>query len=931
MQVIGLSNSKIRFYTQNFKGNFASSDSLSNYTPYQTAPLNTAQAYASPQISQGYKELETFNVPHIGDGKLYELTNGHKVIIVPKTGPTVINTYVKAGYSNEQPNLRETSHLLEHLLGNTFFKTEDKEVQNTLSNLGATSNAGTSFIYTNYYTQAPITQKEDLENLIKSQSKVLTNTNFSDKDVEQEKDIVTQELESKDRFNSDSLLKFRLTLKNLFNLDDTNSISYPTSHQSIRDITKQDLLNYYDTFYTPNNMVTVLVGDVDTNTIKIFAKHFGKIQNTKSSINYPQLPTDNTITKTIRKDVRSHENKGHGTNCILSFIGPENNNSKEKLITAALEHAIDLKIDAYSEKEGEDLKFNSYLNEVSVNKKAPIVISIEGESHDGNTEDDLKAIYSILHDLNQNKISDKELNIIKAKMKSNASLLDEDGYILSSMLGESAISSQSLNEAKEIAIIDSFKPEDIQNIAKKYLDLNKASIIVVHPQEKMEAFDKIHLQQPTFTGHTDILEDKDLHEYILPNNVRVVIDSRPGITRSSIKLDFHSKKKLYNNPEEGLNLASSLDSKETKQNLEDEGIYATFDGNSQQIFAKLNGNSEYTEKMLKYAISTLLAPDINAVKIYQRKLEAEDNEEPPKETMFEKIDKELLNETPYRYTRGNIKSLSVGNVKLLHQEILSNAQCTAFITLPPEDLEKNKPEIFKMLMKIPPMQPFDNKAINEKVEAVPLKKVKIFAEAKDSNQIEINKIFKIIETGNINDTAGLLVLNIVLGGCENSKLFQHLRNEDRISYSASSTFDLFPTVGNISELELSTKVSADKDKNNLKTVIQDFDKSIDEVTSKPITQTELKNAKAILKGNILNELETSENRNNFISKGYNTSYGINYQTALLEALDKVTVEQVQKLAQYYLTQPYLIAISGNKDSIESNRDYLSKFGEIIEC
>ncbi len=92
---------------QNFKGSPANSSVENNSPNYQTAPLNVSKAYAAPQITEGYKEIQTFDIPYIGKGKLYELANGHKVILVPKASKTYITTIVGAGTSDETANKKD--------------------------------------------------------------------------------------------------------------------------------------------------------------------------------------------------------------------------------------------------------------------------------------------------------------------------------------------------------------------------------------------------------------------------------------------------------------------------------------------------------------------------------------------------------------------------------------------------------------------------------------------------------------------------------------------------------------------------------------------------------------------------------------------------------------------------------------------------------
>jgi len=44
--------------------------------------LTAYTAYTMPIKTCGYKEIETFEVPDVGKGKVYELNNGHKVVIL---------------------------------------------------------------------------------------------------------------------------------------------------------------------------------------------------------------------------------------------------------------------------------------------------------------------------------------------------------------------------------------------------------------------------------------------------------------------------------------------------------------------------------------------------------------------------------------------------------------------------------------------------------------------------------------------------------------------------------------------------------------------------------------------------------------------------------------------------------------------------------
>lgn len=91
MKIDSFINPKSNIYTNNFK---SMSQQKENHTltfrafePFMTMPLDTAKSYFSPLITQGYREIDTYKVPDVKESKLYELSNGHKVLVFQKKRP----------------------------------------------------------------------------------------------------------------------------------------------------------------------------------------------------------------------------------------------------------------------------------------------------------------------------------------------------------------------------------------------------------------------------------------------------------------------------------------------------------------------------------------------------------------------------------------------------------------------------------------------------------------------------------------------------------------------------------------------------------------------------------------------------------------------------------------------------------------------------
>jgi len=191
MNIRSVVNAQFVKKQQNFKGNSVNSSPFSTFPNYQPIPLETSNAYASPQITQGYREIETFDVPYVGKGKLYELANGHRIAIVKKTGPTTINTFVKAG----SEDALITSHLLEHLIYNGENNINSVKLTEYFSKLGANTQATTHGNCTNYFIEYPFNDSENIEKLIKAQADLLQNPAFTKEKFEKEKNVIFAEYE----------------------------------------------------------------------------------------------------------------------------------------------------------------------------------------------------------------------------------------------------------------------------------------------------------------------------------------------------------------------------------------------------------------------------------------------------------------------------------------------------------------------------------------------------------------------------------------------------------------------------------------------------------------------------------------------------------------------------------------------------------------
>ena len=893
-------------------GNFTCENSLE-----PTIPLNVSKAYASSQLYPEYKVLETFKLPNTGVGKVYQLRNGHKVVVLPKKGPTVVNTYVRAGWDNEKADKRECAHLLEHVLGNRILTPQNPNTQKIVQELSLYVNAATNNDYTHYYIEAPIADSSDLENIIKLQYETIKQEELDEKIVEKEKNIIHQEAYERSLKESSNRLLYNTSIKNLLNLKNSDTFLQNLNHEAVLSLTQNDVQSFYTQNYSPDKMVTTIVGNVDDNTIKIISKYFNQIKPPvlKDSNFELKKQLENTIQKTVRTDLVNPDK-----NCIpykvsLNFLNKQSTNPKEQVINEFIVKALEEKLN--------NIFLNAECFKLGISNLKPDLhmtgLRIMTNSDDIETE--LKRLYSQIQDFIQKPLSIDEFNQTKASIKSNRADLYEDSLKLSNVLAYALFFSPDINIEKEMQILDTLTPKDVQEYTQKLLDLSKASLTVLHPQRKSE--------KVSFKGNLNLAKEIDLKEYLLPNNMQVIFDEAQNSIKSSITFRIDAKNKIQVPSETSSFILEALEKeleKICKQSSIDFGIY----GNNQHIELKLTGIPKQLESELPVILKNFLQHDFNNTDVfYKSKAEKLKYSSAYDKTISCKFDRELYKGCEEYSEESNISAITPIDVQNLYKNILRNGQAKVVITMPKSNNEQAKSNLIKTLSTLPKFQQFDYSMVFNTSNTQPLEATKVFIKSDDDNQITIEQTYKIIKSGNIKDTAGLKLLNILLGAGENSLMYKKLREEKQLAYSPSSDLrDNFYTQ-NLNTLTLKTQVAA-TNKENLKTVIDEYKQFAKYLMTTLIDKNELLTAKKYLKNSIFNDLELTADRNRTINKGLNSFYGTNYFRELDKAIDEITPQDIRELAKYYFSQPSLYMISGNQEAIEESKDYLKSLGKIVE-
>ncbi|MFW5897405.1 MAG: M16 family metallopeptidase [Halanaerobium sp.] len=201
----------------------------------------------------------------------FKLDNGLEVMVFPDHSIPLIrySIYYNVGSIDEAEGQTGISHFLEHLM---FLGTEnlpEGEIDDLISSVGGQLNAATSFDYTYYYHEVPSSM---LELVMALESDRMQNLSLNDRGINREREVIKQERRMR-------------TENNIFSrgFEEIKAHAFKDSYlehnvigwmEDINSISKAELKNYYQRYYSPNNALVVVSGDVEAEQVKKLAEEY---------------------------------------------------------------------------------------------------------------------------------------------------------------------------------------------------------------------------------------------------------------------------------------------------------------------------------------------------------------------------------------------------------------------------------------------------------------------------------------------------------------------------------------------------------------------------------------------------------------------------------------------------------------------------------
>ncbi|WP_282024441.1 M16 family metallopeptidase [Limimaricola cinnabarinus] len=205
----------------------------------------------------------------------YTLDNGLDVVVIEDHRAPVVTQmlWYRVGSADEPQGASGVAHFLEHLMFKATENMEAGEFSATVAANGGSDNAFTSTDYTAYYQRVAA---DRLPLMMQMEADRMNNLRLTDEDIETERQVIVEERNQRVESNPGVLAREQMTAAQYLN----HPYGAPVigwMHE-IEGLGRDEVREVYETYYSPNDAILVVAGDVEPEEVLALAEeHYGPI------------------------------------------------------------------------------------------------------------------------------------------------------------------------------------------------------------------------------------------------------------------------------------------------------------------------------------------------------------------------------------------------------------------------------------------------------------------------------------------------------------------------------------------------------------------------------------------------------------------------------------------------------------------------------
>lgn len=844
------------------------------------------------------------------DYATYKLDNGQTVIIkeVHDNPIVTIDTWIKTGSINENDKNNGVAHFLEHLFFKGTTKHPTGEFDKILESKGAETNAATSKDFTHYYITLP---SNYFMTAIDLHADMLLNPLIPRKELEKERKVVIEEIA---KTNDNPENKLYENMIQAFYVNHPYKRKVIGKKEIIEKISREEILDFYNKWYNPSNMITVVVGDVQTqDALNAIKKNFNKKELCKQKTQ--PRKKDRNIEKQI--EITAHDKVKTGY-IMIGFRGVAQQNRHDSyaldILATILGDGRSSKL-YQSVKEQKQLAYSISAGHASM--KEDSIVFIRANFIPENKDKVKKAIFDEINKIRNGNFDEQEITTAKNIIERDTFYSRESTSNIANELGYTTLVYDDTKYYNEyIENIKKVSKEDLIKAAKKYLNPNHAVISVMLPESlPQENIKKISNTQNKKT--VTVSKDKSITQYMLPEGINLIINHNK--LNDIVAMQIISKGGNYIEKKAGTgSVTASAMMKGTKkysmldlsQIMEQNGIKISPSNNSDyfSISVKTTKNDlDLTFDLLNEIINNASFEEQEIARVKAEKIQnIKKSRDLPANIAFEEFKTSIWANTPYGITgkilEKTIPSINKNDILDFYQTVFSPNNLIISINGNVDD-EK----IIEQISCI-----FDGQKISKKFEYKdyknifkPLKENKTIKQDKDVEAAWLVLGWLTDGVENKKDIAALQIIDSILGSGMSSRLFTHLRSEQGLAYQVGSSFAANVNQG-VFVLYIGTNPNtAMHSKSELL-------KQINVLKREFVSEKELQEAKDKILGSFILSQETNMEKASTLAWFETSSRGYKYIEEFPKLIESITQTDIIRVANKYFDNPYVYTIVAPK-------------------
>lgn len=201
----------------------------------------------------------------------FALDNGMQVVVVEDHRAPVVQHMIwyKAGSADEPKGSSGVAHFLEHLLFKATDTMASGELSATVAANGGRDNAFTSYDYTAYFQRVAA---DRLELMMRMESDRMRNIRLTEDNIRTERDVIIEERNQRTENNPNALFSEQMSAAQYLN--HRYGVPIIGWMHEMQTLDREDALSFYELYYSPNNAILVVSGDVDPAEVRRLANQY---------------------------------------------------------------------------------------------------------------------------------------------------------------------------------------------------------------------------------------------------------------------------------------------------------------------------------------------------------------------------------------------------------------------------------------------------------------------------------------------------------------------------------------------------------------------------------------------------------------------------------------------------------------------------------